>query len=207
MEWKTEIIVQVNEDSKIGALRQAICSKVECDNVERIRMAYLNEGLALLLNDDKKRIKKDERILNGHYIHFEVCANGTKHTEGKSKLMEKFDKELNTLHLLYNDLNFDETKENIFTNAIKVDVRTEIGKLREMLAKELGINPAELVLRKGFHQQELKDNKKTLEGYRLHTNCQVFVEVGEPLLPTEYLFQIFIEDEIYISKKKRNGKT
>ena len=201
MEWKKEVLVQVDEDAKIGALRKACAKKLGVDDVDRIRIAYLNEGLALLLHEDDKRIKKDERILNGHYIHIEICPEGTKHTEGKSKLMEKFDKQLNTLHLTYNELEFDQTQENIFTLAIEIDVRTKIGKLREILAEKFGVKPQELVLRKGFHQQELKDDTRTLQGYRLHTNSQVFVERGKPLKPTQYLFQVFIEDEVYKTKK------
>ena len=60
----------------------------------------------MLLSDDTSRLKKDQRILSCHYIHAEICPEGTKHTEGKSKLMDKFDKQLNTLHLMYNELEF-----------------------------------------------------------------------------------------------------
>merc|ERR1712228_1012735 len=201
MEWKKEQIIQIDEDAKIGKLRKAIADRLEIEEVDRIRIAYLSEGIAILLNDDTKRIKKDERILNGHYIHIEICQKGTKHNEGKSKLMDKFDKELNTLKLMYNELKFDESKEDIFTLSISVDVRTKVGDLRKMLADKLDVSVNELVLRKGWHQQELKDNNKTLEQYRLHTNSQCFVEKGKPLEPTQYLFQIFIEDEVYKKKK------
>jgi len=201
MEWKKEVLVQVDDDAKIGALRRACAQKLGIDDVARIRMAYHNDGLALLLSDDEKRIKKDERILSGHYIHVEVCGEGGKHSEGKSLLMEKFDKQLNTLHLMYNELDFDQSKDDIYTLSLEVDVRCEVGKLREILAEKLGLSVSELVLRKGFHQQELKDDKKTLEAYKLHTNSVVFVERGTPLLPTQYLFQVFIEDEVYKKKK------
>jgi hypothetical protein len=136
----------------------------------------------------------------------EVCGSGVKHSEGKSKLMEKFDKQLNRLHLLYNELEFDETKEDIFSLSIEVDVRTELGRLRELLADKLNVSVAELVIRMGFHQQELKDNKKTLEAYKLHTNYHVFVERGTPLTATQYLFQLFIEDAVYIKKRKAQEK-
>jgi len=206
MVWKKEVLVQVDEDAKIGALRKAIAAKLNIVDVDRVRIAYLSEGIALLLSDDDKRIKKDERILNGQYVHVEICKEGEKHNEGKSKLMDKFDKELNTLHLTYNPLDFDENLENIYTLSLKIDVRKTIGELRKILSDLLKVSVDELVLRKGWHQQELKDNNKTLEQYRLHTNCQVFVEKGKPLKPSEFLFQIFIEDEVYIKKKAEAEK-
>eukprot|EP01083_Nonionella_stella_P209631 759724_1 len=182
MKWKKEVLVQV-------------------DSADRRCMAHLNEGMALLLSEDKSRIKKDERILNGYYVHCEVCD--AHHTEGKSKLMDKFDKQLNTLRLHYNELEFDSSQDNIFSNPLEIDVRTTVGELRAILAKKLGIEVSECVLRKGWHSQELKDNAKTLEQYRVHTNCQVFVEKGTPLAPTQYLFQIFIEDEAFKAKKRK----
>eukprot|EP01083_Nonionella_stella_P118255 352992_1 len=201
MKWKKEVLVQVDENATIGALRQAIASSLGVDSADRIRMAFLNEGMALLLSEDKSRIKKDERILNGYYVHCEVCDEH--HTEGKSKLMDKFDKQLNTLRLHYNELEFDSSQDNIFSNPLEIDVRTTVGELRAILAKKLGIEVSECVLRKGWHSQELKDNAKTLEQYRVHTNCQVFVEKGTPLAPTQYLFQIFIEDEAFKAKKRK----
>merc|ERR1712048_453870 len=112
MEWKKEQIVQVNEDAKIGSLRSAIAKQLDIESADRVRIAYLSEGIAILLSDDTKRIKKDERILNGHYVHIEICPENTKHTEGKSKLKDKFDKELNTLNLKYNELEFDASKDD-----------------------------------------------------------------------------------------------
>merc|ERR1712190_415422 len=206
MEWKKEQIVQVDEDAKIGQLRQAIASTLAIEQVDRVRIAYLSEGIAILLSDDTKRIKKDERILNGHYVHIEICSENTKHTEGKSKLMDKFDKELNTLNLKYNELEFDASKDDIYTLSLSVDVRTKVGDVRKILAEKLGIKVEELVLRKGYMQQELKDDEKTLEQYRIHAVSQIFVEKGTPLQPTQYLFQIFIEDEVYKKKKSEQEK-
>ena len=191
----------MDADAKIGALRAKVAATMKVEDTDRIRMAYLSEGLAMLLSDDTKRLKQDERILNGHSVHFEVCPEGTKHSEGSSKMMKKFDDVLNSLHLMYNKLEYDVNDENIFTESIDIDVRSTVGTLREKLAEILGVGVEELVLRKGFHQQELKDNMKTLQQYRLHSNGQLFVEKGRPLKPTEFLFQVFIEDQVYIRKK------
>merc|ERR1719334_2594075 len=65
MEWKKEVVVQVDDDAKIGALRSKVASTMKVEDADRIRMMYQSEGMAMLLSDDKKRLKKDERILNG----------------------------------------------------------------------------------------------------------------------------------------------
>jgi len=201
MEWKKEAVVQIEGDGTIGALRAVAAQKVGVGDADRVRMAYCTEGLALLLSDDAKRLKHDERILDGHSVHFEVAPEGTNHREGNSPMLKHFDDALNSMHLMFNKLEFERGAENIFTESIEVDVRTTVGALRERLAERLGLNPNELVLRKGWHQQELKDNAKTLQEYRLSTNGQLFVEKGRPLKTTEFLFQIFIEDEVYKQKK------
>eukprot|EP01083_Nonionella_stella_P216709 778672_1 len=73
----------------------------------------------------------------------------------------------------------DSSQDNIFSNSVEIDVRTTVGELRAILAAKLGISASECVLRKGWHSQELKDNAATLEEYRVHTNCRVFVEKRE----------------------------
>ena len=214
-EFKKDVLVRVNRGgghakTTIGDIRKHFAVALGLDEKDaiKIRMIIVDRAvsIAMLLSDDNELILQ-YKISDGSSIHVEICEKN--HLEGQSSLLKKMDEVLNTIQLKYNLLDcFENVKFNgngkgdykdidIYDQSIEIDIRRTVGWLREQLAQIFNVDVDKLVIRRNFNDSELKDNSKSLARYRLN---HVFVELGTPLKPTEYLLQIFIQDEKHISK-------
>ena len=114
---------------------------------------------------------------------------------------------LNKIYLKYNKfLNESDQIEDIskiYDPILEIDVRSTLSQLREKLAEQLDVSVNNLVLRTNYNDKKLKNNKFTLDGRKLrfNANSHVFCEKGTPLKPTEFKFNIYIEDSVYQDKK------
>ncbi|ETO22018.1 ubiquitin specific protease 47 isoform 1 [Reticulomyxa filosa] len=187
---------------------------------KQLRIVFQAQETATLWINDNLKLKGDQRLRPGDTIHVERCEN---HLSGESTLLKKFDEMLNVITIRYNKL-LKEKEEVKFDQFVSFDVRKSLGELKTILSKNLGMHffffinlylhictcvwntkdvpMEELVLRRNFNDHELKDLTKSLLYYEIRTNAHIFVEKGKPLKPTEFLFQIFVEDEVYKKKKR-----
>ena len=66
------------------------------------------------------------RVLDGHRVHYEMCAADGKHSEGRSAMMAPLEQQLNTMQLKFNPLEYEAQAEDIFTLSLEVDVRDTV---------------------------------------------------------------------------------
>ena len=206
-EFKDEILIQAKDNCLVEVLRGIVAKQKNVDNPGKVRIIYFDalNKMAFRLDQDKEKIKKNYNILNGYKIYIEICED---YKDGSnSKLLKKIDGIINNISMYYNKI-FEVTAANAddeikFDQNLQIDQRKTIKDLRETLAQKLNVDGGKLVLRKGFNGQQLKDINQTLRSAGISETEMVYCEIGTILQPDEFLFQIFIEDEIYKKKKQQ----
>ncbi|ETO20273.1 hypothetical protein RFI_16943 [Reticulomyxa filosa] len=198
MELKPELIVFVPEDGTVRDLRQACADMMGLIDPTHLRLVFQSQDTAALWINDNLKLKVDQRLRPGDTIHVERCDN---YLTGDSVLLKRFNDMLNVVTIRYNKL-LKEHEEVVFDQFLSFDIRQSLGELKTKLSEALSVPMDELVLRRNFNDHEFKDLTKSLLYYEMRSNSHIFVEKGKPLKSTEFLFQIFIEDEIYKTRKR-----
>lgn len=86
-------------------------------------------------------------------------------------------------------------KNIIYDQKMSVNITIKLITLKLQICQTFGIPLNEVIIRKEYHGQALRDNHSTLKSYNIHRNKIIYVERGK-LKDNEFIFQIFIQNEI-----------
>ena len=188
--------LRVQRTATLSDVRQAVAKWVVYP-LERIRLMKLvncgyNDAQKDILTDDSARLREDLNIYEGYKLYVEDAALGE-----ESRAYEAFLDARNCLEVRVN-----KPPEGEFSQALKVDLRWDMPRLRSEIARSLGLEGEELrVFKQSLRGQELRDGTCSLAASGIYNNICLAVSIGK-VTPVGFYNIILLE---YVAPDVRAG--
>lgn len=204
---KPAISVRVQPQATHGELLSLISDKLELEShciggsrLQKIQCAKISDGevnSVLLWSNDRNRIF--EWIQGGDILYVAMDTTNNRPSVDTMGFNHKLQKMATNIIIRHNKLKVNDDDINdkhiFYDQKLSVDITMKVITLKSKMCQKFGIPLNEVILRKGYHGQALRDNHRTLKQYNIHRNKIIYVERGK-LTENEFIFQIFVQNEI-----------
>ena len=171
-------------------------TKVECGKITDGEVVMMTLATSTSYNsyyyDGGKSIY--EWVSGGDTIYIAINIMENKASKNVDAFKHKLHKIATNITIHHNTINVN--IDNIMYNEkMNVDTSMKVITLKSQICQSYGIPLNEVIIRKGYHGQALRDNHSTLKDYNIHRSKIIHIERGK-INENEYILQIFVQNEI-----------